>query len=143
MNSLSVRAGVLLGLSWLAGPVGMSCLAADKPNIIFILSDDAGYGDLGCYGQKEIKTPGLDRFASEGIRFTDCYAGSTICAPSRCTLMTGYHTGTPVWALRAGIFFFSIFTSPGMAIAPCALVAEALLDLGGQGLQHGGHLLPG
>src|SRR5881394_1651803 len=64
-----------------------------RPNIILILADDLGYGDLGCYGQKKIKTPNLDRFADEGIRFTDCYAGSTVCAPSRCTLMTGLHTG--------------------------------------------------
>ena len=66
---------------------------AEKPNIIFILSDDLGYGDLGCYGQERIKTPHIDRIAAEGLRFTDCYAGSTVCAPSRCTLMTGYHTG--------------------------------------------------
>ena len=66
---------------------------AGKPNIIFIMADDLGYGDLGCYGQKEIKTPRIDRLASEGMRFTDFYAGSTVCAPSRCVLMTGYHTG--------------------------------------------------
>lgn len=64
-----------------------------KPNIIFILADDLGYGDLGCYGQKTIKTENLDRMAKEGIRFTDHYAGSTVCAPSRCVLMTGLHTG--------------------------------------------------
>jgi len=64
-----------------------------KPNIIFILADDLGYGDLGSYGQKEIQTPHLDRMAAEGMRFTDCYAGSTVCAPSRCCLMTGLHTG--------------------------------------------------
>ena len=63
------------------------------PNIIFILADDLGYGDLGCYGQQKIKTPNLDAFAREGIRFTQCYAGSTVCAPSRCCLMTGLHTG--------------------------------------------------
>lgn len=62
-------------------------------NIIFILADDLGYGDLGCFGQKEIKTPNLDKMAAEGMRFTQHYAGSTVCAPSRCTLMTGYHTG--------------------------------------------------
>lgn len=66
---------------------------AGKPNIIFILVDDLGYGDLGCYGQKLIKTPNIDRLASEGVRFSDCYAGSTVCAPSRCCLMTGLHTG--------------------------------------------------
>lgn len=63
------------------------------PNIIFILADDLGYGDLGCYGQKKIKTPNLDRMAAEGIRFTQCYAGSTVCAPSRSSLMTGQNTG--------------------------------------------------
>ena len=67
--------------------------AGRKPNIIFILADDLGYGDVGCYGQKTIKTPSLDRMAREGMRFTQCYAGSTVCAPSRCCLMTGYHTG--------------------------------------------------
>jgi arylsulfatase A-like enzyme len=67
--------------------------AAAGPNIVFILADDLGYGDLGCYGQKVIQTPGLDRMAAEGMRFTDCYAGSTVCAPSRCCLMLGRHTG--------------------------------------------------
>jgi arylsulfatase A-like enzyme len=63
------------------------------PNIVFIMADDLGYGDLGCYGQEQIQTPRIDRLAEEGIRFTDYYAGSTVCAPSRCVLMTGYHTG--------------------------------------------------
>ncbi len=64
-----------------------------KPNIVFLFADDLGYGDLGCYGQKEIKTPYLDRMAAEGMRFTQHYSGSTVCAPSRCVLMTGLHTG--------------------------------------------------
>ncbi len=64
-----------------------------KPNIVFILSDDLGYGDLGCYGQQKIQTPVLDRLAAGGMRFTQAYAGSTVCAPSRCCLMTGRHTG--------------------------------------------------
>ncbi len=64
-----------------------------KPNIVFILADDLGYGDLGCYGQKRIDTSNIDRLAAEGVRFTDCYAGSTVCAPSRSCLMTGFHTG--------------------------------------------------
>jgi arylsulfatase A-like enzyme len=67
--------------------------ADERPNIIFILADDLGWGDLGCYGQERIRTPCLDRMAAEGMRFTDCYAGSTVCAPSRCALMTGQHTG--------------------------------------------------
>jgi hypothetical protein len=65
--------------------------AAEKPNLIYLMADDLGYGDLGCYGQKRIKTPSLDRMAAEGIRFTDHYAGNTVCAPSRCVLMTGLH----------------------------------------------------
>ena len=64
-----------------------------KPNIIFILADDLGWADVGCYGQRKIRTPNLDRLAVEGMRFTDCYAGSTVCAPSRSVLMTGQHTG--------------------------------------------------
>jgi len=64
-----------------------------RPNIIFILADDLGYGDLGCYGQQKIKTPNLDKMARQGLRFTQAYAGSTVCAPSRCALMTGKHTG--------------------------------------------------
>src|SRR5687767_11139803 len=68
-------------------------LKPQKPSIIFILADDLGYGDLGCYGQKKIKTPNIDRLAAEGMRFTQCYAGSTVCAPSRSALMTGQHTG--------------------------------------------------
>ncbi len=64
-----------------------------KPNVLLILADDLGYGDLGCYGQRQIQTPHLDRMAREGMRFTQAYAGSTVCAPSRCCLMTGLHTG--------------------------------------------------
>lgn len=64
-----------------------------RPSIIYIVADDLGYGHLGCYGQKEIKTPNIDRMAAEGMRFTDHYAGSALCAPSRCVLITGLHTG--------------------------------------------------
>lgn len=64
-----------------------------KPNIIYILADDLGYGDLGCFGQETIQTPEIDRMASQGIKFTNHYSGSTVCAPSRCTIMAGLHTG--------------------------------------------------
>jgi len=64
-----------------------------RPNIVLVLADDLGYGDLGCYGQKRIQTPNLDKLATEGIRFTDCYAGSTVCSPARAALMLGKHTG--------------------------------------------------
>jgi arylsulfatase A len=63
------------------------------PNIIYIMADDMGYGDLGCYGQEMIQTPNIDRLAINGIKFTQHYAGNTVCAPSRCALMTGYHMG--------------------------------------------------
>ena len=64
-----------------------------KPNIIYIMADDLGYGDLGCYGQDKIKTPNIDRMASQGLKFTQHYAGSTVCMPSRASLMTGKHMG--------------------------------------------------
>ena len=64
-----------------------------RPNIILIQADDLGYGDLSAYGQAQFRTPSLDRLAADGIRFTNYYAGSTVCAPSRTALMTGLHTG--------------------------------------------------
>lgn len=85
--------------AFLAGVLGVamfrSASAAEppKPNIVFILADDLGYGDVGCYGQQRIKTPNIDALAKAGLRFTDFYAGCTVCAPSRCVLMTGLHTG--------------------------------------------------
>jgi arylsulfatase A-like enzyme len=81
----------------------LAALGADatKPNIIFILADDLGYGDIGCYGQTKIKTPNIDRMATEGIRFTQAYCGTSVCAPSRCALLTGLHIGhAPVRANR-------------------------------------------
>ena len=64
-----------------------------KPNFVYIMVDDAGYGDFSCFGQKHFKTPSVDRMANEGMKLTDFYAASTVCAPSRCSLMTGVHTG--------------------------------------------------
>ena len=83
---------LLAGLLALAA-VDAAAQAAPKPNIIFILADDLGYGDIGAYGQRIIETPHLDRLAAEGLRFTQFYAGSTVCAPSRSVLMTGRHMG--------------------------------------------------
>ncbi|MEX2044543.1 MAG: arylsulfatase [Opitutus sp.] len=80
---------VIVALSLAATLMGQ----ASKPNFIFILSDDLGYGELGSQGQKLIATPHLDRMAAEGMSFTQFYAGSTVCAPSRSVLMTGQHTG--------------------------------------------------
>lgn len=67
--------------------------AGRRPNIIFIMADDIGYGDLGCYGQQQIRTPNIDRLATEGLRFTQAYAGAPVCTPSRSVLMTGLHNG--------------------------------------------------
>jgi arylsulfatase A len=74
-----------------------SAFSQVKTNVVFILADDMGYGDLGVYGQKLIKTPNIDQLAANGIRFTQFYAGTSVCAPSRASLMTGLHTGhTPI-----------------------------------------------
>ena len=80
---------------WLASASVTAALAQApaRPNIVFILADDLGYGDLGCYGQEKIATPHLDALAASGVRFTSAYAGASVCAPSRCSLMTGLHTG--------------------------------------------------
>jgi arylsulfatase A len=67
-----------------------------RPNIIYILADDLGWGDLSCYGQSKFETPNIDSLAAEGMKFTQHYSGSTVCAPSRCSLMTGLHTGHTV-----------------------------------------------
>lgn len=90
----------LLGLLLLGFTFSTALHAADKkPNIIFILSDDLAQGDVGVYGQKKIKTPNLDQMAKEGTRYTQAYCGTTVCAPSRTSLMTGLHTGhSPVRA---------------------------------------------
>lgn len=92
MKWLSVLFFVFASL-WPADAASVFSRPSNPPNIIFILADDLGYGDLGCYGQKRIKTPNIDQLAAEGMRFTQCYAGSTVCAPSRSCLMTGQHTG--------------------------------------------------
>jgi arylsulfatase len=81
----------LLAPSPVAGPT--SSVQDPPPNVVFILADDLGWGELGCYGQAKIRTPRLDGLAAEGLRFTAAYSGSAVCAPSRCTLMTGLHGG--------------------------------------------------
>ncbi|MDZ8118393.1 sulfatase-like hydrolase/transferase [Pontiella agarivorans] len=72
---------------------GITVLAEKKPNIVVLLADDMGYGELGCYGQEIIKTPTIDALAEQGVRFTDFYAGCSVCSPSRGVLMTGIHAG--------------------------------------------------
>lgn len=84
------RPRVLLASLFLLVP---ALLSARQPNILYLMADDLGAGDLGCYGGKIIKTPRIDQLRSEGLLFTDHYAGSASCAPTRCSLMTGKHTG--------------------------------------------------
>lgn len=87
----------LFGLDDLqVGAVGLNESSKRQPNIVYILADDLGYGELGSYGQELIQTPNLDRLASQGMRMTQHYSGSTVCAPSRCVLLTGLHTGHSV-----------------------------------------------
>ena len=101
MNAALTRREFVMGVCAGTAALGLGqplAAAADnpagmKPNIIFILADDLGYGDLGCYEQQKILTPSVDNLAREGMRFTQVYAGSPVCAPSRCSLMTGLHNG--------------------------------------------------
>src|SRR3712207_211464 len=90
---MKFKTSVLLAESvvLVAAPAGAAKLV--KPNIIYIMCDDMGYGDLGCYGQRYILTPNIDRMAAEGMRFTQAYAGAPVSAPSRACMMTGQHTG--------------------------------------------------
>lgn len=90
MRPLFLLCAVLASLRLFVEPVSA---APRPPNVVFIIADDLGWGDLGCYGQKVIRTPHLDRMAAEGMRFTQHYSGNAVCAPSRCVLMTGKHPG--------------------------------------------------
>ncbi|QDT45385.1 Arylsulfatase [Gimesia alba] len=83
----------LLALILLPGNTAFSAEKTREPNIVFIIADDLGYQELGCYGQKWIKTPHIDKIAKDGIRFTQFYSGNAVCAPSRCNLLTGKHPG--------------------------------------------------
>jgi len=87
LNSNLLRAALIIFA------IATTHAAPTKPNIVFILADDLGYRELGCYGQEKIRTPNIDRLASQGMRFTRHYSGAPVCAPSRCVLMTGQHTG--------------------------------------------------
>ena len=92
MKQLFLLAGVLAGVG--VETMGMVSKKEKKlPNVVFILADDLGYGDLSCYGQKKFQTPNIDRLALNGLRFTQCYSGTTVSAPSRACLMTGLHSG--------------------------------------------------
>ena len=98
--------------------------AHERPNVVVVLADDLGYGDLGCYGEPEVQTPHLDQFASEGLRFTDCYAAAASCSPARTGLMTGR---TPY---RVGIYSAIPFLSPMHVRSSEITIATLLRDAG-------------
>jgi arylsulfatase A len=88
-------------------PIVASAAEPVKPNIVFIMVDDMGYRNLGCYGSKTIQTPNIDAMSKEGMKFTDCYSGAPVCAPARSVLMTGYHLGhAPVRSNSGGTPLF-------------------------------------
>lgn len=137
-----------LGTSALSLLFAVSAFA--KPNIVFILCDDLAQGDLGCYGQKIIQTPNLDRMAKEGTRYTQGYSGTTVCAPSRSVLMTGLHTGhCPIRANRevqpegqkplpeGTITVARILKDAGYATAACGKWGMGMFDTSGSPLKLG------
>ena len=88
------KSTIVLSTVLLSNTIGITAQEVNKkPNIVFVLADDMGIGDLGCYGQEKIKTPNIDKLAEHGLLFTNHYCGSTVSAPSRCSLLTGKHTG--------------------------------------------------
>lgn len=119
----------LVAMAFLAA--ASDVFAADRPNIVVVLADDLGYGDLGCYGSKMAKTPNLDRLAAEGVRFTSCYAGHPNCSPSRTALMTGR---TPT---RVGVRNWIPFLSP-MHVRRNEVTLATLLRNGGYATAHVG-----
>ncbi len=118
----------LLLVVLILGAFGESTQAANpaKPNIIFILADDAGIGDFSAYGCKYGKTPNIDRLATEGMRFTSAYSGNAVCAPSRCSLMTGLHPGHAAVRANAGASTDRYQSLPAGQLT----VAQALHDAG-------------
>ena len=116
----------LAGLLLVAG-VGTASAADRLPNIIYIMTDDLGYGDLGSYGQEVVQTPNLDRMAAEGMRFTDHYSGHTVCRPSRLVLWTGQHVGT------TGVIGNRSYSLSGLEPTVSKLLKEAGYATGGGG----------
>lgn len=93
MKKTCLLSGIVVGLGTVQLCTAASFPEKRKPNVVFIIADDLGYGDLSCYGQEKFRTPNIDRLALEGMRFTQCYSGTTVSAPSRACLLTGLHSG--------------------------------------------------
>lgn len=117
-------------LSAVVPTVAIAQTAEKLPNIIYIMADDLGMGDLGCYGQRYIKTPGIDSLAKQGMVFTSHYSGSTVSAPSRCVLMTGKHTGHASIRGNLGITFPNGEKYDSSIEAAEVTIAEAIKDKG-------------
>lgn len=126
MNNFPVLVLSLIILVFIPYQLSHAQRFTEQPNIIFIMADDLGYGDLGSYGQQDIKTPRLDQMSEEGVRFTQFYSGHTVCAPSRSSLMTGMHTGRT--RVRGN---FSVSTGDRIPLEPQdTTVGEVLQDAG-------------
>lgn len=137
--------------AFLFSALSLGSVSAEKPNIIFILSDDLAQGDLGCYGQKIIQTPRIDQMAREGTRFMQAYCGTSVCAPSRTSLMTGLHSGNaPVrgnWEIAKGagqyplpqkiVTVAEILKPEGYATATIGKWGMGMFDTSGDPLKQG------
>lgn len=119
-KSACVTGALLFFLTLVLGSGGTALAEESLPNFVFILADDLGYGDLACYGNKIVRTPNLDRLAADGVRFTNCYAASPVCSPSRAGILTGR------WPDRAGIHEIVLGNSPAHLIPSHHSVADLL-----------------
>ena len=111
-------------------------LAAEKPNIVFILADDIGYGDLSCYGAKHAKTPNLDRLASQGCRFTDAHSPSSVCTPTRYGVLTGRYCWRTRLKSGVGTGYSPALIEPGRETIPSLLKRTKNYRTGGLGKCH-------
>ena len=108
-----------------------------RPNFIYIFTDDLGYGDLGCFGASDIKTPNIDRIASEGIKFTDLYSASSVCSPSRAGLLTGRYPQR--WGMHGVFFPNSLGGMPSEELTIAEVLRDANYATGIVGKWHLGH----